>query len=190
MIKPFFAVILFFSAAAPHQITVTWQDKKSAILMISYDEDSSEVKECIDTGFVFEQRFLMRACEDSYDSWFSNCQRERKKIHKIAKDPIRKEYLVITDLHGDTPGPDRNSFKTLTEALEYFKVARDIPLEHIQLDEFNKTSLAVRIISSCKGEYSETLAQLSYLFTLGIIDLGGEDTGWIDFDLKKSEPSF
>ncbi len=185
MIPTFFIALIFFMSPGPEQLTVTWQNKPHDTLLITYAGDYSQVEECISTGFVFEQRFLMRTCDDS-DSWIGDCKRTRRKVHRILMDPIRKEYTVITDLHGDIPGPVTNSFKNFTRALEYFKVARDIPLQLLQRDEYEKTDLSVRVVSSCKGEYSETLAQLSYLFTLGIIDLGGDDTGWFDFDLNKS----
>lgn len=165
-------------------LTVSWQDHEKGLLNIRYEEDMTLAKECIDTGFVYEQRFLLQACDDD-TAWFPDCRRTRKQVHKLSRDPVRSMYVVVTDLHGDIDGPVSNSFPTLQEAFDSFSQVDDFPISHLQRDDKEKNDLSVRIVTVCKGEYSETLAQLSYLLTLGLLDIGGSDSGWIDFDLNE-----
>lgn len=175
---------LVFIIVFPFELTVHWQDRENEILLLTYEQDSAIAKECVDTGFTFEQRYLLRACADG-DAWFLDCKRTRRQVNKISHDPIRNEYTVATDLHGDTKQPLTTSFTSFKKAFSFFSQVSDLPVSHMQRDDKDKKDLSIRIVSQCLGEYSETLAQLSYLLTLGIVDIGWSDTDWIDFQLDK-----
>ncbi|MBN8550577.1 MAG: hypothetical protein J0M12_14775, partial [Deltaproteobacteria bacterium] len=43
--------------------------------------------------------------------------------------------------------------------------------------------LGVRVIADCKGDYNETIAKISNFLTLGLVDVGSFDSGWVAFSL-------
>lgn len=46
------------------------------------------------------------------------------------------------------------------------------------------TYVAVRVNVECKGEMSKVQRRLSEVLTFGLVEMRGEDSGWINFSLK------
>ena len=140
--------------------------------------EDQEPVECVQGGLEYRYRFELQKCERSR-YWFDSCSPVRIITHRLSFDPIAETYSVTQDFFKDTRAPIKVQYSELEEALGSFLL-----LKGIRMGSINPESdyISLRVISECKGEYSETLERASYFMSLGIIKgFGGFDTGWVDF---------
>ena len=173
-------------------IEVFYPPKTKNIVSITSHLDHEMMKECFDSGLEQEHRFLVRLCEKG-KRLGTICEKPRKIIHKISYDPIFEGYRVAEDMLGDGQDPTVYTVNQVRPALERVSTASEIPLSYLR--EWKRyaerlgvsgfeTTLGVRVKSQCRGETSEVLKDLSYVFTFGMVDLYGYDSGWKYFTLS------
>ncbi len=172
------------------QPKVQWAEPSSALLSFTGPVRQEFIQQCLKGGLEVEYRFLLQACERR-GGWFDSCSRTRKQIHQMSFDPVREAYRLVVDRLGDIEGPQLFHFSDLSQAVRRLGTIPEVPTTFFSqttersLKE-NTGYLSARYVTICKGEYSEALAQLSYFISFGLIDLGEEDTGWIDLPLDNS----
>lgn len=185
-------------ALAQSSLTVTWLDDTYERVAIRSRVDIELVETCVNSGLTVEFRFLLRLCERRRN-WFDSCEAEQKQLHHIAYDPVTRSFQLSVDRLRDDQPQERLTFERLSPALDALVRIRELPLLFLSGDFPAGTTVSdeaqrkfiedhyigVRTIATCQGEYSQTLARVSYLLTLGLVDLGGEDSGWHDVALSR-----
>ncbi len=175
----------FFSEARAAPLQVEWvTPDNSAVRVRSLLERRDSFEQCLNGGLALEHRFLVRLCEDA-PGWYSECTSERKIIHQLERDPIQGTYTVWRDRLGDREDPLREIFEEYSEAKTAFLETISTPLTFLDAGSLDPYRfLEVKSIVRCKGEYGDFLRHFSYLFSFGLIDLDGSDTGWIAFEIE------
>jgi hypothetical protein len=121
-------------------------------------------------------------------NWFDGCQEKRVAIQSVSFDPIVRQYEVRRDLLGDLPEPEVKNFRNLRDALRFASRTAPISLAYLSRGDTDfltnpRSYVSVNVEETCEGEYNETLSSLSYVLTLGLMDLRHEQSGWWDFPL-------
>ena len=182
------AAILFL-ALAPLEIRVNWEGTGDQdALRVSVSGDNAILKECVQSGLEARFRYEMRLCRKrSY--WVDSCGDVRSEIHSVQLDPINESFKVKTDRLGDKEGPGVHNIGSLDDALAEAASVRRMPLSFLSnegqlLTDRSRHYVALRVLSECRGEYSQTMERISYIVSLGLLRASGYDSGWIAFSLE------
>lgn len=153
------------------------------IINLEVKGKDSLVNECIDNGQEIRYRFELKVCENS--SFFGSCSPPMVQTRFLSWTPISNAYQLISDLHRDHKLPEGLTFADREEALTALRTIKDLDLGFFKEYQANgDTYLQARAFSECRGEYSKTIAELSYYLSLGLIRLSGFNTGWTNFELN------
>ncbi|MCB0352577.1 MAG: DUF4390 domain-containing protein [Bdellovibrionales bacterium] len=192
-----FFISLALAQGAP---VVHWVDESKESVVVRGEVETDLVETCVNSGLRVEYRFLLRLCRH-HSNWFDSCESVQKQLHHVAYDPVTRSFQLSTDRLRDDQPQTRLTFEKLSSALTALVRIPDLPLLFLsgnfpagsdanaeQKERFLRNHyIDVRTIATCQGEYSETLTQVSYLLTLGLVDLGGKDSGWEDVPLSSLE---
>ena len=180
----FLVSLLFLSLSA---FDIHWTSQTKDAIKLEKIVDPEMVSQCLSSGLEIEHRFMVQLCR-TRRVWFDTCESVRKRIHTLSMDRIRQRYRVMTDLLGDEFDPQHHSVATQEEALLIFERVPELSIA--ALNESGSTTLSsrsyisARVISRCVGAYSDTFRRISYAVSLGLVDLDGADSGWMDFELE------
>lgn len=145
-------------------------------------------EQCLESGLEVRYRYELQLCKRRAN-WFDWCGPTRLATRRIAYDPISESYTVYEDLHDDGNEPTARNLRSLQEVLSIASVVRGVSLEHIAAGAVDnlktgRAYVSVRLSTDCHGSYNKTLARISGVLTLGMVEYGGFDSGWVDFSLK------
>lgn len=184
MIHTFLALILILSPGLIS--TFEREGGKLNLEVINVDPDFS--KHCLQAGLELRYRYTLQLCKRrSY--WLDSCSPTYLLIQEAQYSPISESYSVSADRIGDITEPHIYSFRSRDEALERlahienFEITNLAP-EASTLLQDPRRYVSSRVEVSCKGEYNKTLARISYILSLGLIDLVSYDSGWRDLHLN------
>ena len=98
----------------------------------------------------------------------------------------------MSDRLGDEVDPVAVEIPTRTDAIIATVTADNLPLSFLARDEENflshdKAYLQARTVFACKGSVNRTVAHLSQILTLGIINVVESDSGWMDFSVHPKQ---
>jgi hypothetical protein len=185
-------ILVLLNALVAPPIEVRWSDvSKRDVVTIRSNEVGEEILECLDRSKQARVRFEARLCSRQ-SVWFDSCELLRSELHTVEFDSITESYRVVTERYGD--GQDRVAVgipslreavraATTVEALSLLFLAR----ERRELLHEPDTYLQVRTVFSCKGAVNRTIARLSQVVTLGIVNVIESTSDWSDFDLFGAE---
>lgn len=188
MLKSLLLIVLFFTAPEP-KVQWTGGPESHAVRIRVEGYDQSMLKECLKGGLEVRNRYEIRLCRKrSY--WFNSCGPEQREVRAVQYDAISETYRLTADRLGDGIPPKVSSAATLSEALASIFQVAEVPLDFLEPQLSAQTDLAgkymaLRVISECKGRYSETMQRISYFVSLGLVRTSGFDSGWISFDLDR-----
>jgi len=173
----------------PREVSLRWEKNLSGRLIISAPVNQELLDSCLASGLEYRFKFIIKICRRR-TLWFHACSDEIAKITSVHRDPVTETYLIARDTLGDNNDPDLNSYTDYESAVGAARqLAGLTPAELSGGDQkilaSQRSYLSARVLTDCKGDYNRTLARLSNILTLGMAQVGWEDTGWFDFDLKQ-----
>lgn len=167
-------------------LSVSWKDSQLRSFKLSSTATSeSAVRECIEEGYSFENRFEVKVCKRGL-LWFESCSKDQTFISQVTQDPVTLQYALRSDTLGDGEDPQEIVLPTILEAYNRLITIAPVALtSFIEVPSGDRNYLSARITESCKGSVSPTLRRVSQLLTLGLLDIRGVDSGWIAFPLSE-----
>ncbi|MBN8550607.1 MAG: hypothetical protein J0M12_14925 [Deltaproteobacteria bacterium] len=177
-------VPLFFAFPNPN---VNWSGGEHNAVRISADGRDEIINQCIRSGLEVRYRYEMRICRHRI-LWADYCGDERVVIRSLNFDPISESYRVVIDRLGDKEPAKVTTATSLEKALGTVTTLTSPPLSSLGFNSSDfpqnrSPFLGVRVIADCKGDYNETIAKISNFLTLGLVDVGSFDSGWVAFSL-------
>lgn len=167
-------------------VTLKWASATQEAVRVELAQHDELLEKCARGGIEVRFRYQVRVCRRR-SMWLDSCGDELELIRSLKLDPISQLYRVTSDQIGDKLPAKALMVGTLEEAL-----ARVSTLERIELAQLDRGDralsrprgyLSVRTVSDCKGEYNKIAVGISTVLTLGLIEVGSFDTGWVDFNL-------
>lgn len=145
------------------------------------------VEECLLDGLEARMRFELRLCR-RYAIWFDSCSDSRAENHTLSFDTITESYRVVSDRFGDASAPVAVGIPSKTEAMSTALTVEGVAVKFLAREDENLANdpaayIQVRSTFSCKGSVNRTLARLSQIFTLGIVNAVEATTDWYDFEI-------
>lgn len=170
---------------------VHWVDSSRTSVSIRAVGVEEEMAECLEAGREAKLRFEMRLCRKR-SSWLDACAEQRTQHHAVSFDSITESYKVVSDRLGDEVDPVAVEIPTRADAIIATVTADNLPLSFLARDEgdllsHDKAYLQARTVFACKGSVNRTVAHLSQILTLGIINVVESDSGWMDFSVHPNQ---
>lgn len=166
-------------------INLNWNSAQNTeAVNVKVNSHDEILERCAQSGIEVRYRYLVKICKRR-NWWFDQCSEEKQYLQSLQFDPISESYKITTDRIGDPAPPEVSVVTRRSEAFEAISSVNDVSLDSIAtVQEFprdQKTYVSVRLLSECKGEYSQIATGLTTIATLGLIKVGWIDSGWIDF---------
>jgi hypothetical protein len=179
------ALIVF---AAP-DVRVNWVDREKTTIKIHVEEHDPLLKSCLQGGLGMRYRFETQICKRRR-FWFDGCLRDQIETRTLYYDPITSQYQLTVDRHRDGREPATESFKSYEKAIDSLALVSSMPIEFVaENDEeylgSSRAYLSVRAFSDCIGEGGEFLERVSSVLSLGLVEIHGFDTDWIDYQFRE-----
>ena len=170
---------------------VHWVDSSRTSVSIRAVGVEEEMAECLEAGREAKLRFEMRLCRKR-SSWLDACAEQRTQHHAVSFDSITESYKVVSDRLGDEVDPVAVEIPTRTDAIIATVTADNLPLSFLARNEedllsHDKAYLQARTVFACKGSVNRTVAHLSQILTLGIVNVVESDSGWMDFSVHPNQ---
>lgn len=171
----------------PREVKMRWQQGSSGRLLIVAPVDGAALNRCVESGLEYRFRFIVRVCRRR-TIWFNSCSDDLVRINSLRRDPVTESFILGRDTLGDKVDPDLSTYSSQDIAVsEARELLGSSPLELAQNDADvltpDRSYVSARVITDCKGDYNRTLAGLSNILTLGMAQVGRDDTGWFNFNL-------
>lgn len=168
-------------------LQVRWTDHARASITVVAAERQEEILECLDEGLEARLRFEARLCHRR-SMWLDGCEDARSELHTVRFDEITESYRVVSDRLQDDTEPTAVGAPAKSEALRVVTTLHDMPLEFLareRPDLLNAPDayIQVRTIFVCRGSVNRTLAHLSRVITLGLVNAVEDRSSWSDFNL-------
>lgn len=181
--------------ARPLEVSVNWSTANQFdAVRIAVSGEDANVSNCVKSGLELFYRFELMLCRKR-SLWFDKCEHTQVYLQSMQFDPISEIYKVSLDFIGDKKPAAESSHTSFERALELIRSVSAIALESFGGDlapgialsdeKRSRSYLSARVISACRGDYSETLERISYFVSLGLLRTSGFDSGWIDFRLDQ-----
>ncbi|MBX7145410.1 MAG: DUF4390 domain-containing protein [Oligoflexia bacterium] len=172
--------------AVPEPV-VNWTDAGHNALRLEVPEREDFSAECLKNGLELRYRFEMRVCRRRM-LWTDGCDAARVQIQSVQYDPISEGYRVSIDLIGDKESPKVTHMQSESEAMGLALRIPSVALSEIgystqRFPAEKEPYIGIRVTADCKGDYNETISQISSFITLGLLEVGSTDSGWVDFRL-------
>jgi hypothetical protein len=170
-------------------IEVRWTTPENRSITIEAPERAEEVVDCLESSLQARIRFEIRVCRKR-SGWLDYCEDARSELHTAQFDEVTESYRVTTDRWGDDLEPTAEGIPARTDAVRMLHTLQDLPLSFLIESEPEilsnpKAYLQVRTVFVCRGGSSRTLAHLSRIVTLGIVNNLEERSDWRDFALGR-----
>ena len=168
-------------------LNIAWDSQAEGEINIKISGEDKLLEKCLESGLKMEYRYELQLCKRR-SAWFDRCKDMRTLIHTLEFDPITENYVVRTDLHGDDEDPKVITTTSSTEARTLLSRINKLSLLKIsEQDQYYYKSprsyLSTRVTTECQGDHNETIADISYFLSLGLIRISGSNSGWMDFNL-------
>lgn len=168
---------------------VNWSGGELKAVRITADGKEKVINQCISSGLEVRYRYELRVCRHRI-LWADYCTDEKVVVRSLNFDPISESYRVVIDKLGDREPAKVTTATTLDAALGAVTAFTSPPLLEMGFNSRDFPAnrdpyLNVRVIADCKGDYNETLAQISNFLTLGLVEVGTFDSGWVAFSLTR-----
>lgn len=165
-----------------------WGNASREDITIKAPGFEQSIKECLGDGLEARIRFDIRLCRH-YGVWFDGCAQERAEHHTISFDEITESYRVVSDRFGDESSPVAVGIPSKQEAISTTLTVEGVTVSFLargnaKLSADPRAYIQVRGTFSCKGSVNRTLARLSQIFTLGMVNTMETTSDWYDFDVS------
>lgn len=185
------SLLLLLATLAANYFQVFWVDATHSGVTIQVLGVQEEVDQCLLAGREVKMRFQARLCRRRR-SWFDACAEERVQYNTVSFDSITESYKVVKDLLGDEVDPLAEGLPSREEAVKSVVTAENVPFtllarDSVELIDHQQRYLQARAVFVCKGSINRTLAQLSQILTLGMVNVVESDSGWRDFSINPDQ---
>lgn len=190
MLRTILALITFFGAVsvwAEPELSMHWTSGETRSLQLQVNGSLDIFEQCLNSGFEVRYRYEIKLC-DQRVFWFDDCEEPVSITQAAQYDAVSQDYSLSIDRRGDSVAPQIVRMADPQEILSLVSQVREITLEDLGLDAKNEKRMRgadgrvrVKVRAECKGQYSKTLARVSYFLTLGILRLSGFNSGWVSF---------
>lgn len=184
--------LFFLLTALVPSFQLAWTTTNRNAVAIRAVGAEPEVNECLEGGREVKIRFEARLCRRR-QSWFDACSTERTEHHEVSYDAITESYRVVSDRHGDEAEPVAVEVPVKSEAVRLALTVESLPLDFLIRDDSlldsSQVYLQTRSVTVCKGGLNRTVANLSQILTLGLVNVVESDSGWVDFAVDPSSVS-
>ncbi len=181
--------------AQPLEVSVNWAHAGHyEQVRVSVAGQDASVSSCVRSGLELYFRFELMLCR-ARSMWFDKCEHTQVYLRSMQFDPISETYRVSLDLIGDKKQAQELSYTSIERALDLIRTVTSISLDSfggelapgiaLSDQKRKRAYVSTRVISACRGDYSETLERISYFVSLGLLRTSGSDSGWIDFRLDQ-----
>jgi hypothetical protein len=191
--NPFLSLFVVLGSFLVPAVQVTWSARgQSSAITVQAHEVSEEVTECLDRSKEARLRFEVRLCS-RHSAWFDSCEGVRSEVHSVEYEPISEAYRVVTDRFNDEDDRLAVGVPTIRDALRAMTTMENLPLGFLArgddtLIKERGAYVQVRTVFSCRGGVNRTVARLSQVLTLGIVNVVEETSDWYDFELFPESP--
>jgi hypothetical protein len=181
----FLPALIFVSA----MLQVRWTTPLQTSLTIEAFDREDQVVECLESTLQARIRFEVRVCRRR-SGWLDHCEDARTELHTAEFDEVTESYRVVSDRLGDEAEAIAVGLPTRTEAVKAIRTLDNFPLAFLIRDEReilsnSKAYLQIRTIFTCRGGNNRTLAHLSRILTLGLLNTVEDRSDWSDFSLSQ-----
>ncbi|MDC0358077.1 DUF4390 domain-containing protein [Oligoflexia bacterium] len=180
-----FVLPIFFSFP---EVKVLWKSRAENVVSIIARGRNEVLEKCLKSGLEVKYRFKLQLCKKR-EAWFDTCKSSRVEIHRMVFDPISESYQVTIDRLGDDQEPKKVNVKEAEEAFDMLYLVEAMPLSYLARGDqrfvsSKRSYISTRVQAKCIGEYNETLSNIAYYLTFGIVDASDFDSGWDAFSLR------
>ena len=188
----FLIFVLPFALQFP-ALTINFDAENKDLVNVTVNGEDDILQQCIDGGLRMSYRYELQICKRRA-AWFDNCQDLRTVIHSLEFDPITENYVVRMDQHGDKEDPKVVTTKSSKDARASLANIKKLELSYLSEgdEKYVKSArsyISARVTTECQGDHNETLADISYFLSLGLIRISGSNSGWTDFNLSSRKKS-
>lgn len=173
--------LLLYAVPSP---VANWVNSDRESIKIIAEGKEELLDRCIESGIEVRYRYELRYCVKG-SMWFDECEDQWVEIKSIQFDPIKEIYLVESDLLDDEETPFKGSFSSLTDALQKLSSIESVNVEKIARGKYDKNNprgyVGIRVLSECRGSVGNTLLNISYYLTFGLVKVSRFDSGWVAF---------
>ncbi len=170
-------------------LRVNWSGGEYNSVRVVAEGKEELINQCIEGGLEVRYRYEFRICRRRF-LWADACAEDVVHTRSLQFDPISESYRVSVDKLGDHLAPKVITHPTLEEALGdvttlYSPSLNELGFSDKKYPQSRSPYLGVRVVADCKGDYNETFSRISSFLTLGMVDIGTYDSGWVDFSLVR-----
>ena len=179
------ASLVASGAYADPAVTVRWQSPDRTKLEILVGAGDSFIDSCTNSGLELRVRYTLQLCS-ARRFWRDRCASEVVETRSLKQDTESGETAVMIDRWDDPEPPASVRFPEVEQGLREVTALSGVALSELiasSSGEITPTYLAVRVNVECKGEMSRVQRRLSEVLTFGLVEMRGEDSGWINFSL-------
>ena len=171
-------------------VLINWSKKRNKqFLDVKLTGEDPLFAQCLNSGLNLQYQYELKLCRRR-SLWFDSCNKTRKAIFRLHLDSATGMYSFVGDLLGDQLQPEKDQFDSEDAAKGRIRAIIRYPMELLtgQVEEvdLNNTYLSVKVLSDCYGKRGQLASNISRVLTLGLVQVQGFDTGWIDFTLHDS----
>lgn len=188
-------MVAFYSIVVPlfvllfGMVEVRWTTPENRSITIEAPERAEQVVDCLESSLQARIRFEVRVCRKR-SGWTDHCEDARTELHTAQFDEVTESFRVTTDRWGDELEPTAVGIPSRTDAVKMLHTVKNLPLSFLiesepEILSSPKAYLQVRTVFVCRGASSRTLAHLSRILTLGIVNNLEERSEWRDFALTR-----
>ena len=173
-------------AHADPAVVVRWQSPERTTLEVLVGAGDMFIDSCTASGLELRVRYTLQLCS-ARRFWRDRCSPDVVETRSLKQDTESGEAAVMIDRWNDPKPPLSVRFQEVELGLREVTQLSGVGLSELiasSSDSINPTYLAVRVNVECKGEMSRVQRRLSEVLTFGLVEMRGEDSGWINFSLS------
>lgn len=175
--------------ASSASIAVNWRTTEAKELVVKVQGHDEILDACAESGVEVRYRYQIRLCRGR-SWWFDRCQDEQRLSRSFQFDPISEDYEVKSDQYGDGAAPQSTRVNSASAAFNLISTVDNLPISLLERDELvessSKSYLGVRVLADCRNDSNLIAKRISTIVTLGLVQVGSFDSGWVDFEFKNN----
>ena len=183
------AVVAILIFLLPPQLAVRWSGGSYQGIKAVMDGYDPALEQCARSGLEVHYRYELKLCRRR-SMWLDACAVPRVEQRSVQYDPISESYTVNSDRLDDEEPPRAVKTASFAEAMQQVVLVPYMSLafldrDRIGVERYPDSYVSARVVSECRGSYTQALSRLSYFLSLGLLRTSGSDTGWVDFQLSR-----
>jgi len=190
LLKLFLALPIIFSTP---ELTVNWLTSNQRSVALVLQGEDPIIGKCLQSSLTLRYKYQLQICKRR-PLWFDVCKDELELRRSVTFDPISRTYDLNSKWAYKAEEEIVQHFSSRMELLKSLQTIKAVDLNvlaenSLSFIQSQRSYISARVSSDCKGDYNETLAELSHFLSFGLIRISGFDTGWLDFRMRERSQS-